>query len=443
MKVSTIDAAAVSHPASISRTALLLITLFAFGFAFSVQLRTGLSRAVFGDAESYMRTAERLLAEGTYPSVTDYFFFRPPGYPWFIAAVTAGNPRSIAVLKFANAVLHALSALSIALLATRVARSPAAGKIAGVWAAANPLFLYMAADVQSETLFITLFVAAILFLIRASDIPSPRSGILGGALLSMACLTRPSGLFVLPLLLAYLADSRWRARLRALLLLAAAAGVVLVLGPWTARNWIRFRGFMPVNNATGFVIYQGNSQWMVDFFETRTKEEYLSWLHRLNHGIRFEWRDEIDGLDTDQPKDVSGALARAGWRWIAEHPRAEAGLLMNKAIDWLRPWASPRAHSRPVVWISCVYYVLVYLLAIGGLKMSPRRGLARLAGISLIVTMAGHLALITQLRYRAAQWDPILIVYASVATTALFQRIMRKRSGSQGMTRGIEPGPAV
>lgn len=410
----------------ISGRNLVVIALLAVTLALALQIRSGFSRASFGDSESYIRTAERLLADGTYPSVTDYFFFRPPAYPCFIAVVTGGNPRFIPALKIANALLHGLTSLFIALLAARVTGLPVGGNIAGLWAALNPLFLYMASDVQSETLFIALSVAAVVLLIRGADLPSRSSAFCGGTLLAIACLTRPSGLFFVPLLGAYLADRRSTPRTRAGLFMASVTGVILILGPWTARNWVRFGAFMPVNNAAGFVIYHGNSQWMVDFFETRTNVEYLAWLHRLNHAIMFEWRAEIEGLDTDHPAEVSRSLAQAGRRWVTANPRVEIGLLMNKTMDWLRPWAYPLVHPRWIVWISGVYYSLLYCLATWGLLMSPRTGLARLALIALMITMAGHVALITQLRYRAAQWDPILIVYASAAAAAFSQHMIRK-----------------
>jgi len=57
-----------------------------------------------------MRAATELVATGHYPKRTEPFYFRAPGYPYFLAAATLGHPRSVAAGKAINAVLGALAA---------------------------------------------------------------------------------------------------------------------------------------------------------------------------------------------------------------------------------------------------------------------------------------------------------------------------------------------
>jgi hypothetical protein len=80
----------------------------------------------------------------------------------------------------------------------------------------------------------------------------------GGVLCGLAALTRETALPVAPLAALWLAwpgrDKAARARGAAFLLAA-----VLTVVPWTARNWIVFRAFVPVSTFGPLNLWQGNA----------------------------------------------------------------------------------------------------------------------------------------------------------------------------------------
>jgi hypothetical protein len=84
------------------------------------------------------------------------------------------------------------------------------------------------------------------------------AAVVGGAAWGLAVLTRETALYFAPVIALWLALNR---RLtggpgRAAAFLLAA---LLVVAPWTWRNWVVFRAFVPVSTAGGLNLYQGNS----------------------------------------------------------------------------------------------------------------------------------------------------------------------------------------
>src|SRR5258707_11433922 len=60
---------------------------------------TGPGTIRFGDGIDYIDTAKALCATGSYPAKGSLPFFRAPGLPFFIAAVTACHPSAVVAIK--------------------------------------------------------------------------------------------------------------------------------------------------------------------------------------------------------------------------------------------------------------------------------------------------------------------------------------------------------
>jgi len=241
------------------------LVLFAVALAARLAALEGLGvhRWRFGDATAYVRAARALWRTGSYPPYTDLFLFRPPGYPAFLALSTWGHPEWIVFDRVANAVLGSAAVLVLASLGGRIFHSRRAGLVAGGLAALDPAFLLFSADVQSEPLFLLLGLASMFLLLVAVDRPSSGCGLLSGMALALAALTRPSALVLAPLLSAPLFDRRFPPPIRRVLAGSALFGFCVVLAPWTIRNAIRYRAWIPSSDGNGLVFYQGHSDWVV------------------------------------------------------------------------------------------------------------------------------------------------------------------------------------
>jgi hypothetical protein len=126
---------------------------------------TGATQIAFGDGPDYVAAATSLCVQHAYPERGNLPFFRAPGLPFFIAAVTACEPSRTRAIKYGLAACDAVSVLLIFLIAQLLHGSRAA-LAAGVLAALHPFFIGAVTDIRTEPLFMMLLVLAIWCLLR-------------------------------------------------------------------------------------------------------------------------------------------------------------------------------------------------------------------------------------------------------------------------------------
>jgi hypothetical protein len=240
-------------------------------------------RAPVYDAAAYAAIA-RNLDEGhgftvgagaTQPS-DDY----SPGLPLFVAGVykvTGGVHERLA--REVLAVIGALSVLFAYLLARRFAggvrvlsspqgdqgqpppgRAVVAGWIAALVVAIYPATIQYTGMLMTEPLAATLLAGAILAILWAGDGTTLWRWVVPGLTLGALALVRPEYLAIgfLLALLVFLRERLtfgWR---RALISAAiVAAGIVVVVAPWTVRNAVTLHRFVAVSTGGGQVLYAG------------------------------------------------------------------------------------------------------------------------------------------------------------------------------------------
>ena len=370
----------------------------------------GFSTVRFGDARAYLYAAGELAREGRYPLSTEPFYFRAPGYPFFLTVATLGRPESVPRAKVTTALVGSFTPLLLAVLSARIFRKRGVAVATGVAAALHPAFLWNSADVQSEPLFTTLLLAAGFLLLVATDRPSSTLALLAGAVLALAALTRASALALVPFLAAPLFDRRYPVRARAHLAGAAALGFVLAIAPWTARNAVVFGDFVPVNDAAGNAFYQGNSDWQVRFFEVRSRDEYLRWVEAMHRDMARQ-TDELRAAGRTSPSERSRFFVSQAVAERSADPVGWLRLLLRKSWEWLRPYPTPWFWPRAVVAAVGTFYVVLYALAVVGFLSAPRPGV-RAFGLSVLaISMAAHVLVLVVWRYRVPYWDPVLLLY--------------------------------
>jgi 4-amino-4-deoxy-L-arabinose transferase-like glycosyltransferase len=396
----------------------LVVFLLALAVRLAAIAVVGFSTLRFGDARAYLFAAKELVRTGRYPLATEAFYFRAPGYPFFLVAATLGNPDRIALAKIANAGLGALAALLLAGLSAKLFRRRDLAIATGAAAALHPGFVFLSTDVQSEPLFLLLLLAAGWLLLSAADRPSSNLALLAGASLALAALTRPTALALAPLLAAPLADSRYPGRVRAHIAASALLGFACALAPWTLRNAAVYREFVPVNDAGGSAFYQGNSNWTVRFYDLKTLEEYRLWSAEMFADLERQTR-AVEAAAGRSPSAKTRYFVRKALEERRADPSGSARLLAHKAWDWLRPYPSPLFWPPWSVWAVGAIYSGGTLLAIAGLASAPRPGVRLFALAYLALTMAVHVAVIVVWRYRVAYWDPALLLYGVFGAAAL------------------------
>jgi 4-amino-4-deoxy-L-arabinose transferase-like glycosyltransferase len=191
-----------------------------------------------------------------YPSATS-----PPLLPWITSLLYRAIGHQYFAAVILQCVIGAIAPLLLAAFGTAMFGS-AVGRLAAWLAAIHPLLLFISGYLLTETLFITLLLAALALSVDWVKTPRPARAVGAGIAWGLCNLARPTAL-LLPLALfawgwvplGLSLAPRERMRQMAMLLL----GMGLVIGPWTLRNAIVLHTFVPVAARSGGALLAGNN----------------------------------------------------------------------------------------------------------------------------------------------------------------------------------------
>jgi hypothetical protein len=369
------------------------------------------------DGRGYIRPYDLVLARTVRPTA-EY----PPLFPAVLSAVSRAGGDTVGAQRVAMCFVGTGTVALIGLLGRRVAGA-GAGLVSAGLAAGYPMLFQSDAVLMPETLYAFLVAAALLLAYRALDKPSPaRFGALGLAV-GAAILTRAEAAFLVVLLLVPLAaglrDVAGRRRLT-LGITAVGATLVLVL-PWTVRNYARFDELVPVSTNVGSALDGANCPEMYG---------------GPSKGL---WRYSAQCFDGFlQPELAAGNEATAadahraqGVRYARQHAGEVPGVM---AVRWLRTFGFyDTAHQvsfetlewRKARWQTLgmrMYWALLPFAAVGTVVL-VRRGqrVWPLASTLVLVSLTTALIYGNQ-RFRIAA-EPALLVVAATGITALLARL--------------------
>ena len=270
-----------------------------------------------------------------------------------------------------QALLGGFTSGFVGLIAFETFQDARAAAIAGLLTATHPILVNTASQPYNENLFFFLFAVAIWAFLVSVRTQRLRWTLLCGATVGLCTLTRETGL---PLLVAMLAAEIWnaprspRSWVRCGVLTLAA---IVVIAPWTVRNYLRFGSFVPVASILGSALALGNNECVVSesFFvpywaegacppldQRRSKIEAYADPSLLPAAIRF---DHISAI--------------AAMQFISKHPGSYAKLALRRLWTTLLPF-DPRANQRLVNRISFVaYWLVVFPAGFVGLGIKLKR----------------------------------------------------------------------
>lgn len=210
----------------------------------------------FGDPAFYHYAASALAGGDGYLDLGGEPSARwPPVFPFVLAPFYALFGSDPLTGEIVNAVIGAACVPLIFLLVRRIF-GRREGLIAAALLAVFPGQILYADLLLAETLFA--FELLVFFLLLAVLSPSWRSAALLGVVIGLAALTRGEGIFLPVVMLAVW----WPALSKPALvrrLAVVAAGMVLVIAPWTVRNAIELDTFIPIANNSGATLWAGHN----------------------------------------------------------------------------------------------------------------------------------------------------------------------------------------
>ena len=390
----------------------------------------------FGDPFDYDQLARSLAEHGQYtPSAFaeegSPSAFRPPAYPYWLAAIYEVFGTSYTAARVAGALLGTAVVLLVWLLGNRVV-GPAAAWWAAVVAALAPSLAFLHAGLVSETLYLPLLLGAVLLAVRHAETPGWPWAAAAGLVLGASVMTRTNGLVVLlPLLAgAWLARRSWRDC--ALLL----AGFAVALTPWTIRNAVALDAFRPLGTQTGITavgVYNADAAESRFYGVWRGPDKIAQYVPLL----RVPGTTEAD-LDT--------RFREEAWRYARENPDYTFKVSVRHLLSMLE--------LRDVTFLATMgfaeegipeglarrgthggFLLLLVLGVAGAVVLVRRRSIAPLwlwsVPVLLLISMAPFQGVS---RYRLPV-DPFLCLLAGVAVAA----VLTRRDPGSGRIPGWPP----
>jgi len=342
-----------------------------------------------------------------------HLIFYPPVYPYFLAVLYRLSD-TFETVRWTQALIGALLVPAVGLAGAR-----AFSARVGLWAAAvtalYPDLIWFSAHFWSETVFMVLLWWGIERLLAADAAEGLGRAAAAGALWGAAVLTRETVLYFIPLAALWLAlPPRARGRARGAAFLVAS---LLVVAPWTYRNWAVFHAFVPVSTAGGQNLFQGNA-----LIERDTTYEMVDAVQGRVEQYHYAMRMGLQAIRDRQP-----------W-WIFEKLRDEMPLfweadsLVLVHIKRGAYGAVPPAMAVAVALAVLVPYVAVLaLFALGVTRLRWSRPTVLLVSFLAYYNLI-HIVTHGFARYRLPVM-PVVFLIAGVGWTAWRQGELARMSG--------------
>jgi 4-amino-4-deoxy-L-arabinose transferase-like glycosyltransferase len=366
---------------------------------------------IFND-EAYYSTLARLVADGRgFIRPAEFFSAhlslptaeRAPLFTTLVAGLyklglSGGDGRLVGLFTGGGTIA------AVGLLGRRVAGARA-GLIAVAIAALYPILIAADGAMMTESTYGLFAAFSMLVAYRLLDSPTWSFALLLGVLLGLAALARGEALLLAPLLLIPVV---WRHGWRDEGLRMAAVAVlafVLVLTPWTARNWSAFDRPVLVATEGGETLAGANCD--VTYHGRRIG----TWAYSC---ARFDGRG-------NEAKELNEAGQR-GLRYARDHAgRVPLVMAARFARTWglWEPFAVPEGRRKWVQQIGAAVYFVLIPFAVFGLILLRRRRVPLLILLAPFITvMLTALLAYGQIRFRHSA-ELSLVVLAAVGLNRL------------------------
>jgi 4-amino-4-deoxy-L-arabinose transferase-like glycosyltransferase len=316
-------------------------------------------REQLSDFGSYYQLGVGIAAGSGYAHDGVATAFWPVGWPGFLGILFSFTGPSVLAAQVANLILSALVFMLTLSMGAALFRDRAVGRAAVLILTFYPNQIGYVPFLSTEIFYEFLLSLSLLLFVRDRFF----SALLAGLVFGVATLTKPQTLLMPGFVLigVFLAAPSWRwfGRLAGLGC-AAYLMMVLVVTPWTYRNYIAFNTFIPVSLNGGWTLLTGNNPEANGGYTADTE---------LARGLNKYPAEEVT---TDR-------LARArAIGWIKEHPVKFLQLLPRKLArlwipdgesEWyyqdgfpgFQAWSSA---FRAVRIFNQAYYFAIWLMAL-------------------------------------------------------------------------------
>lgn len=393
----------------------------AFAMGDTVAVLPGIHDQVSYDALALSLLAGRgySFTESTYPftpanTPTAHWSFIYPLYLAGIYVLVGVHPLAARLVQ--GILGGALMCYLIYLIGRRVANENT-GLVGAALAAFYGYFIYYSAALMTETFFIVLVLASLYLSLELKERPTLARWIGLGLALGTASLLRQTMLVFAPVLLLWLF---WELKDKGIRWWHFALPVVVILvlvTPWTVRNYLVYRQFLLLNSNAGYALYASN-----------------------HPNLGTDWRNEEvvvpvpEELRGQNEAELNQALTEKAIEFIVSDPQRALWLNLDKTLEYFIFW--PSSDSSPLSNLNRVLSFGLFLpFMLLGLCLSFARWRSFVALYLFSVVHTGiHLLSWPGLRYRLPV-DAVFMVFAALALLQLARQLAIWRGRSPQISR--------
>jgi 4-amino-4-deoxy-L-arabinose transferase-like glycosyltransferase len=325
-------------------------------------------------------------------------------YPLYLAGVyTLTGYHPLAARLIQGIVAGVLISLLVYRIGRRVA-DETTGLIAAGLAAVYGYFIYYNAALMTETFFIVLVLLSLFLSLEIKEKPALWRWVALGLTLGTAGLLRQTVLLFVPFLMLWLfwelrneRAARWYA--------AVPVGVViLMIAPWTARNYQVYNQFLLLNSNAGYALYASN-----------------------NPNLGSDWNNEevvvpipaeLKGLNEAQ---MDRGLTQQGIQFIVADPQRYLLLTLDKTLEYFKFWPSSESGTMSNLVRVLSYGLYLPFMLLGLYFSFSRWKNFLLLYLFMLVHTGIHLLSWPAPRYRLSV-DAVAMVFAGLAVLELARR---------------------
>lgn len=362
------------------------------------------------DQVSYDALARSLLEGRGYRFTENWYPFTPADtptahwsfiYPLYLAgvyAVVGYHPLAARLLQ--GIVASALLCLLIYQIGRRVSNEET-GLVSAGLAALYGYFVYYNAALMTETFFMVLVLLTLYLALRIKEKPTLSRWVGLGFSLGFAGLLRQTVLLFVPFLLFWLFLELRARGIRWLHITAPVVIILLLITPWTLRNYLVYDEFLLLNSNAGYALYASN-----------------------NPNLGTNWNNET--VVVPVPEELKGqnearldrALTKQAIEFILADPQRYLRLTLDKSLEFF--WFWPSSDSSRISNLNRVLSFGLYLpFMLFGLWLSFSRWRSFVVlYVFILVHTAIHLLSWPAPRYRLTV-DAVLMVFAGMAVLEL------------------------
>ena len=237
----------------------IVVLALALRFIYIYQIETTpLFDFLAADTGDFERFALKIIGGDFFYRETLYF---NPLYPFFLAFIYLIFGHHLVAVGIIQALLDSVTCLLVYFISVKTFRDQVAGLLGSFLYAGYGLMIFYTGIMIGSTLATFLFVSSACLLLLAKEKKRGLPWFLAGVTYGIGCLLRPNVLFILPFLIFWIAagaekGDKFTGKLSRLAFILA--GILLIILPFSLRNYVITGHFsLPFGNG-GFNFYVGN-----------------------------------------------------------------------------------------------------------------------------------------------------------------------------------------